>query len=610
MGPEAQRPGYLQLAPAADQLGLQDARAGLLDEAVVVAELRADLGRLRGEIPAGHTHPPRGVQVVPALAGPAGIVVAARGHRAGAELLLFVGPPDHVRPGDAVVCARGLVSLRQQCPGAELLAVPAPAQQRGLRTAILQQHVGGKGAGAQQQAAAVVAQRQRCRVGLHAAPGGAQAPARVGDRARVEGRQRQVEHVGALEEEGPLLRHAQREAGVAGELRHVELDLREVGVQCRVEHPVGAWAPLDLGAERAARGALARSAIAAASRAQRQLRPHRQQRMRAHALGDVFQPGDGLQFGDEVQRVLGQRRAQHQHAGLARDAARGHDAPRRAALVGVAQRHQRQAQLDAVAVAQALHGSLDFEVRREILGVGRGDEHAVGHHARRVDAHELRRAPSAHRVDHHRDEVLVAAHLVAAHQRRADLLGPRVPGADADHECMLLDDELQRGAVALWHGLAIQRQVLHEGVVHRRRLPGRFVQTAVDAQRRRLGWRPQRPWLCADGVERRRRRLRDGRQAHGGQGTTQQQAPGANAAQGKLSHVELSHAGALAGSWPRGTWIIDGPRAKRRSKGAGRVGKTRPGRGHQALRMSVMGASLSRTLVKRLGDRAVRWPRV
>ena len=501
VGLDGERAGQRHLAPAPDELGLQHAHAGLLEEAVVVAKARADLGGFGREVPARRAHAPGGVQVVAALARAEGVVAAPRGHRAGAPALRFVRPPVEIQAGHAVArAAVDLLARGRQRADAELLAVPASAQQRGLRAPLLRQQRGAVGPRAAQQAAAIVAQRQRGGIGAGAAPGGAQTPAGIGDGARVEGHLGQRDHVLALEEERPLLRNHLGEAGVDGELRYVELDLREVGVEGGVEHPVGARPPLDLRAQRSARLAGTQpQAVVAARRAQRQLGPHRQQGVRTHALGDVGQAADLLQLVEDAQRVLREGRAHQQDAFLARDAARGHDAPGRAALVGVAQRHQRQAQLDAVAVGQALHGGVELEVGREVLLLfGAGEEHAVGHHTGGADAHELRGAARAHRVDQHRDEVLVALDLVAAHQRRTDLLGARIPGADADHQRMLLDHQLQRGAVARGHRLAVQRQVLHEGLVQRRGGPGGIVEPAVDAQRRHLGAR-------AEGLRLRRR---------------------------------------------------------------------------------------------------------
>ena len=112
--------------------------------------------------------------------------------------------------GDLVwfgIAATGLAALGKQPAARAALAEPAPAQQGRLGAAQLLARFGAVGAGLEQRAAAVVAQRQRGGVGPGAAIRRAQAPAGVGDRARGEGRERQVQHVGALEEKRPLLRH-------------------------------------------------------------------------------------------------------------------------------------------------------------------------------------------------------------------------------------------------------------------------------------------------------------------------------------------------------------------------------------------------------------------
>ena len=94
-------------------------------------------------------------------------------------------------------------------------------------------------------------------------------------------------------------------------------------------------------------------------------------------------------------------------------------------LVGVAQRHQRQAQLDAVAVGQALHGGVEPRSRaRSPPPFGAGEEHAVGHHTGGADAHELERRgarPSGRSAP--RRSPGRARPCRGAHQRRTDLLG-------------------------------------------------------------------------------------------------------------------------------------------------------------------------------------------
>ena len=146
----------------------------------------------------------------------------------------------------------------------------------------------------------------------------------------------------------------------------------------------------------------------------------------------------------------------------------------------VAQAQQGQAHLDAVAIGQALRGGIDIEVGRHIFAVPGGDVHTVGNHAGRIDAHELRRAAVAHRVDQHRDEVLVAPDLIAPHQRRTNLGRVWIEGADADHQRIGFGHDLQCGAVARRWRLAIERQELHEGVVQWCGLPCRIVEAAIE----------------------------------------------------------------------------------------------------------------------------------
>jgi hypothetical protein len=339
-------------------------------------------------------------------------------------------------------------------------------------------------------------------LGVGAAPGGAQAPVGVGDGAAVEGRQaavlagviglRRADDIGALQEEGALLGHAQREAGVAGELGLVEFHLREVGVERGVDDPVGARPPLDLGAQRGLARTPAALGIAAVARAaQRELGPQGQEAALAHLLHQVAQAVQRLQLGDEAQGVLGQGRgADVEPAVFARDVACDQQAPRRAVGMREAQRGQRPAQLDAVAVRQQGRGGLHVEVGGRVVAVVLGTEETVFDRAGRADAHELGAAALADRVDVDRDEVLVALDLVAPGQRRTDALGGRVPGADAKHQGVLGDQHLHRGAPT--RSLLVDRQELHEVLVDGRALPGRVVEPAVDDRRRLVGWQAQR----------------------------------------------------------------------------------------------------------------------
>ena len=219
-----------------------------------------------------------------------------------------------------------------------------------------------------------------------------------------------------------------------------------------------------------------------ARRTQRELRPHRQQRAATNALRDVLHPIDLLQLGNEIQRILGQRRTQQQHARLARDAAPDHHPPWRATLVGVAQGQQRQAQFDAVAIDFAVHGRFELEVGGEVFVVGVRDVHAVCNDPGGIDPNELRRAARAHRIQEYRDEVLVAPHLVAPRERSADVFGVRVIGSNAEHDGLRFQYHPHRGAIGGGRRLPVEREVLNKGVVHGRPLPNWFLQSAVDAQ--------------------------------------------------------------------------------------------------------------------------------
>eukprot|EP01137_Pigoraptor_chileana_P005729 Opistho-2@49181 len=484
--PSAQRCQRLRAqAPVQMQAGAAQTR--LADEAVVIGKARADLLQMHAVVPVLVAAAPGQPELVPRIgrrALQAALLVEPRrgagGQQMAAQQIGVAGGPAEVAADDAVVAAGAVVARGRQQAQAQrcqqLYAAPRETSQRAGR---LDKAGRAVGAGTQDQAATGIAQMQGRGLGRGSAPGRPQAPVGVGDGARVEGGQAAVlarviglalaDGVAALQEEGPLLRHAEGEAGVAGQLRRIELDLGEIGVQGGVDHPVSARPPLQFGANRGPFAA-----------APGQLGPQVQEAALAHLFDQVAQALDGLQLGDEAQRVLGQRHADQQGALLARNAAGHHQAPGRALAVGKAQRRQGPAQLDAVAIGQALHGGLQIEVGREVLHIVVGGEQAVGQHAGRADAYKLGRAALTHRVDHDRDEVLIAPHLVAPRQRRPDQLGRWIVGSDAEDQRILGGQQLHRGAPA--RRLLVLGQELHETVVQGRTLPDGLVEAPVNGR--------------------------------------------------------------------------------------------------------------------------------
>ncbi|PIL45275.1 hypothetical protein CR105_08820 [Massilia eurypsychrophila] len=83
-------------------------------------------------------------------------------------------------------------------------------------------------------------------------------------------------------------------------------------------------------------------------------------------------------------------------------------------------------------------------------------------------------------VDPDADEVLIGAHLVAPPQRTLHAGGLVVPGADAKHEGVLVDQQLDAGAQVVRGPGAVARFVLDKVLKRRRVSPLRFGQRAVD----------------------------------------------------------------------------------------------------------------------------------
>jgi hypothetical protein len=123
------------------------------------------------------------------------------------------------------------------------------------------------------------------------AAGQARAPERIGDRSRVDGLDGRLEQVDLFEEERTLLRVEERKPLVDADLHDVGLDLREVGVQRRVDDRSGIGQPLRIDAELA----LGRLAVARiAHRAGVGLRRQPRRVGRDDAVPALRQPGDLL----------------------------------------------------------------------------------------------------------------------------------------------------------------------------------------------------------------------------------------------------------------------------------------------------------------------------
>ncbi|PIL45274.1 hypothetical protein CR105_08815 [Massilia eurypsychrophila] len=368
-------------APGKVEPGLGD--AGLRHEAVIVDKpWRDDLQfqivdpvvgivlELAPQISAAPCRRQRGAGIAKAGGGarvhgnPRGLVTAAK-------IKLAVYARHYIAAGSAVVAHGG--ESADDAP----FEVPARARETGQRLVAL--HIGCRfiGAAAQHDAAVAVAQAHRRGIGPGRAPCRAHAPGRIGHCTRIERRQRQPEHIGALEEKAALFRQTQCDAAGAAD-RFIDLDLRKVGIERGVEHPVGARPGVDFDPEAGPFAA-----------AHRQLRAHVDEAAIAHRRDRPVHSRDRRHVGQVIAAAGFQRHTQQQFATIVRHTAFDHHAPGLAVTVRKAQARQRPAHFHAVAVGQDLDRGIDRVVGTEVV-VGIAAADAVGEHAGDIDAHKLR----------------------------------------------------------------------------------------------------------------------------------------------------------------------------------------------------------------------------
>jgi hypothetical protein len=195
---------------------------------------------------------------------------------------------------------------------------------------------------------------------------------------------------------------------------------------------------------------------------------------------------DLFHLGDEMQRLLFQRRAKQQHIVCMRHAALDHHAPWLAFAVREAQARERPAHFHRIAIGQQVDCAFDRVVGAQVFLVFIGTVDAVAHDARHIDANELRRAAVASRVDPDADEVLVPVNLVAPRQRAVQGFRVVIPGADAEHQRIPVHQHAHRGTQVLRRIAAILRLELVEARIGRRQFPGRVIEPAIQLQRKRL----------------------------------------------------------------------------------------------------------------------------
>ncbi len=479
--------------PGAAAFGVEQPIADLGHEAVVGAEVVGEVLVLAEEVPG------LGRVLRPELGGVAGELSPVP-FRSEVRAFGRLRPRVEELPGDRVLRRRTPLEVGAGHPvraaaiavvdipaGIEeaderLGEVVADAGHRDQRLEVLVGEARALGPRQDDRATAVVLADQHGVLGRGGAAGGAQAVRRGGEGPRVDrldGRRQQVD---ALEEERSLLLEEQSEPFVGRDLPGVRLDLREVGVHRRVDdrrgirNPLGIDAAVELGAppgERAAEAVLWFCRLV-----RRDVRSD--DVMRAGR-----EPGETDQragVADEAVGVARQARGEHLVAEVARPVAVEQDPPLRRIGVGVAQRRERDADLQHPAGGGDLRRAVPEVVGGVVLARGVVGERVVLD-AAGVGEEHLRRMPVVLRVDDHPAVVGVGAHVVAVAQRRADRLRIGLVELEGSVEELVVVGEpgdaphFRRNVVA---GVGLQP------VGDRlRRLPDRIGEVAIDHHRRR-----------------------------------------------------------------------------------------------------------------------------
>ena len=330
------------------------------------------------------------------------------------------------------------------------------------------------------------------------------APLRRQDGARVDHAQRRREEVGRLHEERPLLGKEQREARVDGELRGVGLDLREIGIERRVERQIGCDAP----ARRQApftrkRSGLKRCALdflppGPATGRERWIE------LEVAPGRDAVEPGHLRLLAEETVTVPVDRPQADLVSEIARVVAHDGEPPGQVLVrPGEAQRGERDCHLDVVSLQRESPGRQPDRVPGHVLVLIAAVADII---ARRVhlDSERIHEQPEpaalvVERVQEQRHPIVVSR-LVAVGEMRANLGRIRIIGPECRVQASTVVDQKHFGSHRrgdVLSGFDLVRQVEPEGA-----LPGVFVDHAIDPDggcRARDGVDRRRPGQCRGG---------------------------------------------------------------------------------------------------------------
>ena len=403
----------------------------------------------------------------------------ARHHVAQVGPPLEIGAEDLVVPAAVLVVdvATGVEQARERRP--DVVPEASDADERGVVLGNLRR--AGRAGDDDETAPAILGGEH----GVGRVPdlaGGAPAPARRGDRARVDRGDWRAEEVDALQEERALLRVEERETVVDRDLGHVGFDLREVGVDRGVERGGRARRPLHVQADvqvlvalaegRARRGG-DRDVLAADVGGGHEVARGRQPR----------DPAELVEVADEAvgaPRMGAAEEAVPEVAGVVPPDAH---APGLGIGSRVAQGRQGDPHLDLPAPLRHPGRGVEVEVGGEVLGSVGVVVDRVSLDAARVHAELEGGAPVVARVEEDRDVVLVSEDGVAVGEGSADLAGRGVVAGDRDVERGLVVHE--EGAGLDQGGAVVAERDVVEGGDRDRRPPRRVAQVAVDRGRLR-----------------------------------------------------------------------------------------------------------------------------
>src|SRR5947209_16070905 len=161
----------------------------------------------------------------------------------------LIRPPEKVGTDDAIVSAAADLAVSQDAADVRLSELVTSAPDDVLGAKVLRREVARLRAGDDRQPAATVVRGEHRVRRISGSRGGAETRTRRCDRPRVRDLERCVEEVESFEEERPLLLKEDRETLVDRDLRNVGFDLREIGVDRRVDRGRCRGRPLQVGAD-------------------------------------------------------------------------------------------------------------------------------------------------------------------------------------------------------------------------------------------------------------------------------------------------------------------------------------------------------------------------